>query len=179
MQRNFTASRPNQLWVADITYVKPTQGWVYAGFIIDVYSRMVIGWQTSKRLYTELALDALNMAIYQREKQGYNLDGVIHHSGRGIQYRSIRYSERLENCAVVAFVGSKGDSYDNALAEAFHSLYKAEWIQPQGPWRDITHVEQGTAEYINWYNTTRIHSRLDYHTPKEIETHYHQPAPTH
>lgn len=171
VERKFVAERPNQLWVADITYVRTYSGWVYAAFIIDVYSRMVVGWQLSKNLYTDLALDALNMAIWQRTHSGDDLSGLIHHSDRGVQYRALRYTERLEEQDLVASVGSRGDSYDNALAEAFNSLFKAELIRNRhkGPWRDIDDLEIAVAEYIDWFNHRRIHGEIGYVPPAEYE----------
>ena len=145
VKRHFSAFRPNELWVADIppqaggapSYVRAFSGWVYVAFVTDVYSRRIIGWQTSTGLYTDLALDALQMAVWQRKRAGADLTGLVHHSDRGVQYRSIRYGQALADCEAVASVGSKGDSYDNALAEALNSLYKAELIRNQGPWEDI------------------------------------------
>ncbi|WSV26889.1 IS3 family transposase [Streptomyces sp. NBC_01017] len=128
----FTATAPNQLWVADITYITTFSGWVYAAFAIDVFSRMVVGWQVATSLYTDLALDALEMAIWRRRHTGADLTGLTHHSDRGVQYRALRYTERLEHEAAVASAGSKGDSYSNALAEAFNSLFKAELIRNKG-----------------------------------------------
>ena len=133
VKRNFTAEHPNQLWVADLTYVRTSAGWVYAAFVLDVYSRLIVGWQVSTSLYTDLALDALKMAIWRRENQGADLSKLVHHSDRGVQYRAIRYSQRLAEAGAVASVGSKGDSYDNAMAEAFNSLYKAELVRNKGP----------------------------------------------
>ncbi|MEE1806566.1 DDE-type integrase/transposase/recombinase, partial [Streptomyces sp. BE133] len=132
---------PNQLWVADITYIRTFSGWVYAAFVIDVFSRMVVGWQVATSLYTDLAPHALEMAIWRRRHTGADLTGLTHHSDRGVQYRAIRYTERLTDEAAVASVGSKGDSYDNALAEAFNSLFKAELIRNKGPWTSINDVE--------------------------------------
>lgn len=171
VERKFVAERPNQLWVADITYVRTYAGWVYAAFIIDVYSRMVVGWQLSKNLYTDLALDALNMAIWQRTHAGDDLTGLIHHSDRGVQYRALRYTERLAEQDLVASVGSRGDSYDNALAEAFNSLFKAELVRNRhkGPWRDIDDLEIAVAEYIDWFNHRRIHGEIGYVPPAEYE----------
>ena len=126
VKRHFSAFRPNELWVADITYVRTFSGWVYVAFVTDVFSRRIVGWQTSTSLYTDLALDALKMAVWQRKRTGgADLSGLVHHSDRGVQYRSIRYGQALADCEAVASVGSKGDSYDNALAEALNSLYKA------------------------------------------------------
>ena len=126
VDRDFTAAAPNRLWVADLTYVKTHAGWVYAAFIIDVFSRMIVGWQLSNSLRSDLAIDALEMAVWNRTRQGQVLDGLVHHSDKGVQYLSIRYSERLAENDIVASVGSTGDSYDNAMAEAFNSLYKWE-----------------------------------------------------
>ncbi|PSK54498.1 hypothetical protein B0E53_07086 [Micromonospora sp. MH33] len=169
VKRDFTAAGPNQLWVADLTYVRTSVGWVYAAFVLDVYSRMIVGWQVSTSLYTDLALDALKMAIWRRENQGADLGGLIHHSDRGAQYRAIRYSQRLAEAGAVASVGSKGDSYDNAMAEAFNSLYKAELVRNKGPWRGLDDLEMATVEYIDWYNNRRLHGELGHVPPAEHE----------
>ena len=178
VDRNFTAPAPNRLWVADLTYVKTHAGWVYAAFIIDVYSRMVVGWQISNSLRSDLAIDALEMAVFNRTRAGQNLDGLVHHSDRGVQYLSIRYSERLAENDIVASVGSRGDSYDNAMAEAFNSLYKWELIHRQGPWRGLDDVEFATLEYIDWFNHRRLHGEItednSYITPAEFETLYYR-----
>ena len=137
------------------TYVKTHAGWVYVAFIIDVFSRFVVGWQVSRSLHTELALDALEMAIWVR--RGEQLDGLVHHSDRGVQYLAIRYTERLAEAGVVASVGSRGDSYDNALAESFNGLYKTEMIRKRGPWRGLDDVEYATLEYVDWFNHRRLH----------------------
>lgn len=182
VDRNFKASAPNRLWVADLTYVRTFDGWVFAAFIIDVYSRMVVGWQISKSLRSDLAIDALEMAVWNRTRAGQALDGLIHHSDRGVQYLAIRYSERLADNDIVASVGSVGDSYDNAMAEAFNSLYKWELIYPQGPWRDLDDVEFATLGYIDWFNHRRLHGEItadnSYVTPAEHEAaHYRQITP--
>jgi len=177
VERQFAASGPNRLWVADITYVKTFSGWVYAAFVIDVYSRMVVGWQVSDNLRTNLALDALEMGLWNRGRHGTNLTGLIHHSDRGVQYVAVRYSQRLAEEGAVASVGSRGDSYDNALAEAFNSLYKAELIRNKGPWRGIDDVEYATAEYIDWFNHRRIHGSLGKVPPAEHETIHTGPRP--
>ena len=181
VDRNFKASAPNRLWVADLTYVKTHSGWVYAAFIIDVYSRMVVGWQISNSLRSDLAIDALEMAIWNRTRAGQVLDGLVHHSDRGVQYLSIRYSERLDENDIVASVGSRGDSYDNAMAEAFNSLYKWELIYPQGPWRGLDDVEFATLGYIDWFNHRRLHGEIStdnsYVTPAEIEALYYRQNP--
>jgi len=182
--RDFKAPAPNRLWVADITYVRTFDGWVYAAFIIDVYSRMVVGWQISKSLRTDLALDALEMAVWNRTRDGRSLDGLTHHSDRGVQYLAVRYSERLAENDIVASVGSRGDSYDNAMAESFNSLFKWELIYPQGPWRSLDDVEYATLGYIDWFNHRRLHGEITtdntYVTPAEFEAAYYRqttPAP--
>jgi putative transposase len=182
VNREFTATAPNQLWVADITYVRTFAGWAYAAFVIDVFSRMVVGWQVSTSLYTDLALDALKMAIWRREHSGADLTGLVHHSDRGVQYRAIRYTEHLADADAVASVGSRGDSYDNALAEAFNSLYKGELVRNRGPWTGIGDLEIATAEYIDWFNNRRLHSEIGQIPPAEMETlhaanHNHRPSP--
>jgi putative transposase len=169
VERDFTAARPNQLWVADLTYVRTAAGWVYAAFILDVFSRMIVGWQVATSLYTDLALDALQLAIWRRLAHGADLTGLVHHSDRGVQYRAIRYTQRLADAGVVASVGSKGDSYDNAMAEAFNSLYKAELVRNKGPWRGLDDLEITTVEYIDWYNNRRLHGELEHVPPAEYE----------
>lgn len=191
VNRHFAAFGPNELRVADITYVRTFSGWVYVAFVTDVYSRRVIGWQTSTSLYTDLALDALKMAVWARRREGADLTGLIHHSDRGVQYRAIRYGQTLAQCEAVASVGSRGDSYDNALAEALNSLYKAELIRNRprldehGPWEGIDDVELATAQWVHWYNTVRPHSAIGMRTPAEHEAarvpdtdHQEQPQPT-
>ena len=178
VERDFTADAPNQPWVADITYIKTHSGRVHAAFVIDVFSRTVVGWQVATSLYTELALEALEMAIWRRRREGADLAGLTHHSDRGVQYRAIRYTERLEEADAVASVGSKGDSYDNALAEAFNSLFKAELIRNKGPWTGINDVEIAVAEYIDWFNQRRLHGELGHIPPTEFEALYAtSPAP--
>ena len=153
-------------------------------FVTDVYSRRIVGWQTSTSLYTDLALDALRMGIWQRRREGADLTGLIHHSDRGVQYRAIRYGQALSDCDAVASVGSKGDSYDNALAEALNSLYKAElirnrrYLDDHGPWQGIDDVEFATAEWVHWFNNTRPHSAIDMHAPIEHEQAYTPPPDT-
>ena len=178
VERRFQATAPNRLWVADITYVRTFAGWVYAAFVIDVFSRRVVGWQVATSLYTDLALDALEMGIWARTRDGADLTGLVHHSDRGVQYRAIRYTQRLEEADAVASVGSKGDSYDNALAEAFNSLFKAELIRNKGPWRDINHLEVAVAEYVDWFNHRRLHGEIGHVPPVEYEQlHAVHPAP--
>jgi putative transposase len=183
VERKFRAPAPNRLWVADLTYVKTHVGWVYVAFIIDVFSRMVVGWQASTSLRSSLAIDALEMAVWNRHRAGADLDGLVHHSDRGVQYLSIRYSERLAANDIVASVGSRGDSYDNALAESFNGLYKWELIYRQGPWRSLDDVEFETMSYVDWFNHRRLHGEITddagYTTPAEFEALYYrqmQPA---
>ena len=169
VDRDFTAAAPDQLWVADITYCRTFAGWVYAAFILDVYSRRVVGWQLSTSLRTDLALDALNMGLWTRAHDGHDTSTLVHHSDRGVQYLAIRYTERLAEAGVVASVGSKGDSYDNAMAEAFNSLFKAELVRNRGPWKNIDDLEIAVAEYIDWFNFRRLHGELGLIPPVEFE----------
>ena len=182
VERKFRAPTPNRLWVADLTYVKTHSGWVYVAFIIDVYSRMIVGWQASRSLRSDLAIDALEMAVFNRRHAGHDLSQLTHHSDRGVQYLSIRYSERLAVNDIVASVGSKGDSYDNAMAESFNGLYKWELIYPQGPWRGIDDVEFATMTYVDWFNHRRLHGEItdntNYTTPAEFEAAYYSQNPT-
>jgi putative transposase len=141
VDRNFVASGPRQLWVADITYCRTLAGWVYAAFVIDVFSRRVVGWQLSRSLRTDLALDALEMGLWDATRDGHDTAGLVHHSDKGVQYLAIRYTQRLAETGAVASVGTTGDSYDNAMAEAFNSLFKAELVRNKGPWKDIDGLE--------------------------------------
>jgi transposase InsO family protein len=153
VERTFAAARPNQLWVSDLTYVATWSGFVYVAFVIDVYSRFIVGWQTSRSLRTDLALDALEMAMWRRDR---SLAGLIHHSDRGTQYLSIRYTDRLAEAGAVSSVGSRGASYDNALAESIIGLYKTEVIRARGPWRGLDPVEYATLEWVDWWNHRRL-----------------------
>ena len=173
VERNFAAVAPNRLWVSDLTYVSTWTGFVYVAFVIDVFSRFIVGWRVSNSLHAELALDALEMAIWRRQRQG--LSGLIHHSDRGVQYLSIRYTERLAEAGAMCSVGSRGDSYDNALAEAVNGLYKAEVIRKNGPWRSLEQVELATAEWVDWWNHRRLHGAIGDIPPAEFEAlYYHQ-----
>src|SRR5919202_6533753 len=165
--RQFRAPAPNRLWVADLTYVKTHSGWVYVAFVVDVCSRFVVGWQASRSLRTDLALDALEMALWARRTK--ELTGLIHHSDRGSQYLAIRYTERLAEAGAVPSVGSRGDSYDNALAESFNGLYKAELIRRAGPWRGLDDVQYATLEYVDWFHHRRLHGELGMRPPAEFE----------
>ncbi|WP_010148377.1 IS3 family transposase [Serinicoccus profundi] len=179
LERDFGAPAPNRVWVADITYCRTFAGWVYAAFVIDVYSRRVVGWQLSKSLRTDLALDALEMGLWTREHAGQDTTGVIAHSDKGVQYLAVRYTQRLAEAGAVASVGSTGDSYDNALAEAFNSLFKAELVRNKGPWKNIDDLEIAVAEYIDWFNHRRLHGQIGLLPPVEFENIYyhHNPAP--
>jgi len=170
VQRDFRASRPNQLWVADITYVATWAGFVYVAFVIDVYSRHIVGWRVSNSLRTDLALDALEQALYARQLD----EPLVHHSDRGVQYLSIRYTERLADAGIESSVGSVGDSYDNALAETVIGLYKTELIRQRGPWRGLEHVEFATLEWVDWFNNRRLLGPIGDQPPVEYEQAYHQ-----
>lgn len=176
VDRKFTATRPNQLWVADITYVRTYSGWVYTAFVTDVYSRKIVGWKISDTLYADLAVDALAMAIAARRRAGQSVAELVHHSDRGVQYRSIAYATALSENEIIASVGSRGDSYDNALAEALNSLYKGEVIHNAtlhpDAWQGIHDVEKATLDWVGWYNAERIHSRLGNRSPNDFEALY-------
>jgi putative transposase len=172
VERNFTAPAPNRLWVADLTYVATWAGFAYVAFIIDAFSRMIVGWRVATTLRAELALDALEMAVWAR--QG-DLENLVHHSDRGSQYLSIRYTQRLAAEGAVASVGSRGDSFDNALAEAVNGLYKAELIGRRGPWRTAEQVELATLAWVQWFNERRLHGAIGHIPPAEQEAiHYRQ-----
>ena len=165
VQRDFSATRPNQLWVADLTYIATWSGFVYAAFVVDVFSRTIVGWRVSSSLRSDLALDALEQALHTRP----NTDGLVHHSDRGTQYLAIRYTERLAAAGIERSVGSVGDSYDNALAETVIGLYKAEVIRRRGPWRGVDAVEYATLEWVDWFNNRRLLEPLGYVPPAEFE----------
>jgi putative transposase len=167
--RDFSASRPNQLWVADLTYVATWSGFVYVALVIDAFSRFIVGWQASRSLRTDLALDALEMAIWQRHG---GLEGLVHHSDRGSQYLAIRYTERLVEAGAVTSVGSRGDSFDNALAETIIGPYKAELIRRRGPWKGLDEVEYATLEWVDWFNHRRLLEPIGHVPPAEFEATY-------
>ncbi len=175
--RQFTATRPNQLWVADLTYVATWRGFVYVAFVIDAFSRRIVGWRVSSSLRSDLALDALEQALYGRPIA--QADRLVHHSDRGVQYLSIRYTERLAEAGIELSVGSTGDSYDNALAETVIGLFKTEEIYRRGPWKGLEDVEFATLEWVAWYNGRRLLEPLGYVPPAEFEQAYHdrQTAP--
>ena len=170
VQRNFAATRPNQLWVSDFTYVATWRGFVYVAFVIDVFSRRIVGWRAATTMRTDLALDALEQALYDRETDG----DLVHHSDHGGQYLSIRYTERLAEAGIEPSVGSRGDAYDNALAETVIGLFKTELIHQDGPWRGFEDVEYATLEWVAWYNTQRLLEPLGYLPPAEYEEHFHR-----
>ena len=169
VERNFTATRPNDLWVTDLTYVPTWSGFAYACFIVDAYSRMIVGWRVASHMRTDMVLDALEMARWSR---GTQLEGLRCHSDAGSQFTSVRYGERLAELGAVPSIGSVGDSFDNALAESVNSLYKTELIYgpDQGPWKSVEDVELATLSWVHWHNTTRLHSHCDDVPPAEFET---------
>ena len=170
VRRDFTATAPNQLWVADFTYCATWSGTVYTAFVVDVYSRRIVGWRTATTMSTDLPLDALEMAIWARNDR---LDGLVHHSDRGSQYTAIRYTERLVEAGARCSVGSTGDSYDNALAESVIGLYKTELVRKRGPWKTVDELEIATLEWVDWYNHRRLHSSTDNIPPAEYEARYY------
>ena len=177
VERNFSATRPNQLWVADLTYVATWSGFVYVALVVDAFSRFLVGWQAARSLRTDLALDALEMAIWRRQAQ---LEGLVHHSDRGSQYLAIRYTERLAEAGAVTSVGSRGDSYDNALAETIIGLYKTELVRRRGPWRGIDDLEYATLEWVDWFNHRRLLEPIGDVPPAEFEAAFHrQEDPSH
>ncbi len=177
VERDFAARRPNELWVSDLTYVATWRGFVYVAFVIDVFSRWIVGWRASSSLRSDLALDALEQAIWERQEE--QTEGLIHHSDRGSQYLCIRYTERLAEAGIEPSVGSKGDSYDNALAESVIGLYKTELIRRRGPWKGLEDVELGTLEWVWWFNHHRLLEPIGYIPPVEYEeAYYRREAPS-
>ena len=172
VNRQFIATRPNQLWVADITFVATWSGFVYVAFVIDVFARYIVGWRVSRSLQTDLVLDALEQALWSRKRR--ETEGLIHHSDRGSQYLSIRYSDRLEEANILPSVGSVGDSYDNAMAETINGLYKTEVIRHRGPWKQIEDVEYATLEWVDWFNHRRLLEPIGYVSPVEYEIRYYE-----
>ena len=171
VKRQFTATCPNQLWVADITFVATWAGFVYVAFVIDVFARRIVGWRVANTMRTDLVLDALEQALWSRT----GTQGLVHHSDRGSQYLSIRYTERLAEAGVESSVGSVGDSYDNAMAETINGLYKTEVIHRRGPWRQIDEVEYATLEWVDWFNHRRLLEPIGNVPPAEFElAYYHQ-----
>jgi len=180
VRRDFTAARPNQLWVTDLTYVPTWSGVAYVCFIVDAFSRMIVGWRVAAHMRTDMVLDALEMASWSR---GTRLEGLVAHSDAGSQFTSVRYGERLAELGAQPSIGSVGDSYDNALAESVNALYKSELIRGpnQGPWKTVDDVELATLGWVHWHNTERLHSYLDDVPPNEFEAAFYaaqQPSPT-
>ena len=172
VNRQFSAERPNQLWVSDFTYVSTWQGWLYVAFVIDVFARRIVGWRVSSSMRTDFVLDALEQALYARQPER---DGtLVCHSDRGSQYVSIRYTERLAEAGIEPSVGSKGDSYDNALAETINGLYKAELIHRRAPWKTRESVELATLEWVSWFNHHRLLEPIGYIPPAEAEANYYR-----
>jgi transposase InsO family protein len=174
VHRQFTATRPNQLWLADFTYVATWQGFVYVAFVIDVFARRIVGWRVSSSLRTDFVLDALEQAIYDR--CGDDIQDLVHHSDRGSQYLAMRYTERLADAGIEPSVGSRGDSYDNALAESVIGLFKTEIIRRNGPWRTLEAVEFATLAWVDWFNMRRLLGPIGYIPPAEYEARYYQQA---
>lgn len=175
VNRQFKAQRPNQLWVSDFTYVSTWQGFVYVAFVIDVFARRIVGWRVSRSMRTDFVLDALEQALYARQPD--RSEGLIHHSDRGSQYVSIRYSERLVEAGIQPSVGSRGDSYDNALAETINGLYKTELIHRCAPWKSRESVELATPEWVAWFNHHRLLEPIGYIPPAEAEANYYRQLP--
>ncbi len=171
VNRQFEASRPNALWVSDFTYVATWAGFVYVAFVIDAYARRIVGWRASRSARADFVLDALEQALYDR--QPVRKSGLVHHSDRGVQYVSIKYTERLVEAGVEPSVGSVGDSYDNALAETINGLYKTELIHRRGPWRSFEAVEFATLEWVDWFNKRRLLEPIGNIPPAEAEARYH------
>jgi putative transposase len=174
VDRQFTATRPNQLWVSDFTYVATWHGFAYVAFVIDVFARRIVGWRVSSSLQTDFVLDALEQAIYARCGDGAS--GLVHHSDRGTQYVSMRYTHRLADAAIAPSVGSRGDSYDNALAESVIGLFKAEVVRRKGPWRTLEAVEFATLAWVDWFNHRRLLAPIGYVPPAEYEAEYYAQA---
>jgi len=169
VNRQFIATRPNQLWISDFTYVATWRGFTYTAFVIDVFARMIVGWRVASSMTTDLTLDALEQALHDREIA----DELVHHSDRGSQYLSIRYTDRLAENGIAPSVGSAGDSYDNAMAESIIGLYKTEVIRRHGPWKSIDAVEIATLDWVDWYNNRRIMEPIGYRSPREAEREYY------
>jgi putative transposase len=174
VERDFHASRPNQLWVADFTYVATWRGFVYVAFVIDAFARRIVGWRVSASLRTDFVLDALDQALYDRRGDGWT--GLVHHSDRGTQYVSMRYTDRLADAGIAPSVGSQGDAYDNALAESVIGLFKTEVIHRRGPWRSLEAVEYAVLAWVDWFNTRRLLEPLGYVPPAEYEARYYEQA---
>ena len=174
VDRDFTAARPNQLWVVDFTYVPTWSGRAFTAFVTDVFSRRIVGWRTAASMPTELPLDALEMALWTRSRAGELVQGVVHHSDAGSQYTSIRYANRLLDAGALASIGTVGDSFDNALAESTIGLYKTECVRHEGPWRGVDDLELATLNWVHWFNESRLHSSIGNLPPVEYEAEYYR-----
>jgi putative transposase len=174
VDRRFAPLAPDRLWVADITYVSSWSGWIYVAFVVDAYARRIIGWRCGSSMSTQLVLDALEHAVWTRQRDGRNLGSVVAHTDRGSQYTAIRYTERLAEEGIAASVGSVGSSYDNALAESINGLYKTELIKPRGPWRTLDAVEIATAEWVDWFNHRRLYEFCGDIPPADLEDAYYR-----
>jgi putative transposase len=174
VDRDFTAARPNQLWVVDFTYVPTWSGMAFTAFVTDVFSRRIVGWRTAASMPTELPLDALEMALWTRSRAGELVQGVVHHSDAGSQYTSIRYANRLLDAGALASIGTVGDSFDNALAESTIGLYKTECVRHEGPWRGVDDLELATLNWVHWFNESRLHSSIGNLPPVEYEAEYYR-----
>ena len=173
VDRDFCAPAPNRLWVVDFTYLDTAAGKAFTAFVLDVFSRQIVGWAVADHHQTELPLAALEMALWTRARARQDVDGVIHHSDAGSEYTAIRYRNTLENVGALASIGSVGDSYDNAMAESLNGLYKTECIRREGPWVNAADIELATSSWVTWYNSSRLHSSLGYRTPIEYESAYY------
>jgi putative transposase len=173
VNRNFKATAPNQIWVVDFCYVPTWEGMAFCAFVQDVFSRRVVGWRVAGHMKTDLPLDALEMALWVRDRSGQDITGLIQHSDMGSQYTAIRYMDRLAEVGVIASIGSVGDSYDNAMAESINGLYKAECTKLEGPLKTVDQLELATCDWVHYWNTNRLHSSLGYVPPAEFEqAHY-------
>lgn len=172
--RDFTASKPNELWVVDFTYVATWAGTVFSAFVTDVFSRRIVGWRTKATMPTELPLDALEMALWTRQQADMLVEGLVHHSDAGCQYTAIRYSSRLADAGALASIGTVGDSYDNAMAESVIGLYKAECVRHEGPWRGVDDLELATLNWVWWFNEIRLHGQIGHIPPTEYEANHYR-----
>jgi putative transposase len=174
VQRQFAPSAPNRLWVADLTYVSTWSGFAYVAFVVDAYARRILGWRVASTMATSMVLDAIEQAIWTRQQGGiFDLKNVVHHTDRGSQYTSIRFTERLAEAAIQPSVGAVGSSYDNALAETINGLYKTELIKPHKPWRSVDGVEYATAQWVDWFNYRRLYQYCGDIPPVEMEAAYY------
>ncbi len=174
VSRQFGPPAPNRLWVADLTYVSTWSGFAYVAFVTDAYARRILGWRVAATMATSMVLDSIEQAIWTRQREGvFDLKDVVHHTDRGSQYTSIRFTERLSEAGIQPSVGAVGSSYDNALAETINGLYKTELIKPRKPWRTIEEVELATAEWVDWFNHRRLYEYCGDIPPVDLEAAYY------